>query len=219
MLRFACRSAALLAVAALTFYGQSAAPTVAPGLTISGGAIWAVDRFDGKTELVPMHHSTVEVNNHTGSNVAGALAGSFFYHPKMTTELPGVYARTVLHAMRPAIYIHVGQDSDSGNQDDKSDTMTLALVHATVKNDHRIFAKVQFTSLTGHAKRADGIVETTTENLPGGWLKLMPDAALDVGEYAITPIMKTQNTFAAVVYDFSLAPNAPNAPDAVQAKP
>ncbi|MCU1323331.1 MAG: hypothetical protein JWM43_2980 [Acidobacteriaceae bacterium] len=83
--------------------------------------------------------------------------------------------------------------------------------------DRRVFAKVQFTQLTGNARRSDGVVETTVETLPGGWFKLTPKMALEPGEYAVTPILKNQNTFSTVVYDFTLDPNGANASDAISA--
>ena len=190
--------------------------TVAPGLTISSGALpWALDHFQGQVELVPIHHSTVEVNNHKGANVAGSLAESFFYKPKMTTELAGLQARTVIHDANFSIYFHVEVDPDSSGDSATSNTPTWALVRATLTKDHRVFAKIQFTQLTGNANRVDGVMETTTETLPGGWLKLTPKKALDPGEYAVTPIFKMQNTFSTVVFDFTLDPNGRNVSDAV----
>ncbi|CAN5582348.1 hypothetical protein BH10ACI4_BH10ACI4_08580 [soil metagenome] len=210
------RLAALLAFSGTLLHAQ--ALTVAPGLTISNGGLpWALDTFKGKPELVPIHHSTVEVNNHKGANVAGSLAGSFFYKPKMTVELAGLHARTTVHATQPSIYLHKNGDSDPGGESAASDTMVWAVVRATVTKDRRIFAKVQFTQLTGNARRSDGVVDTTLETLPGGWLKLTPKTALEPGEYAVTPILKNQNTFSTVVYDFTLDPNGANASDAVSA--
>jgi hypothetical protein len=207
---------ALLAFSGSLLHAQSL--TVAPGLTISKGGIpWALDTFQGKPELVPIHHSTIEVNNHKGANVAGSLAGSFFYKPKLTTELAGIHARTVLHATQPAIYLHNEEDPDPGADSAASDTVVWAVSRATVTKDRRIFAKVQFTQLTGNARRSDGVVETTMETLPGGWLKLTPKVALEPGEYAVTPILKNQSTFSMVVFDFTLDPNGVNAPDAISA--
>lgn len=104
-MKFHClRVAAILGLSGSFLHAQSL--TVAPGLTISNGGVpWALDTFQGKSELVPIHHSTVEVNNHKGANVAESLAGSFFYKPKLTVELAGLRARTVLHAAQPSIYL------------------------------------------------------------------------------------------------------------------
>ncbi|MEO6911092.1 MAG: hypothetical protein ABI158_09230 [Edaphobacter sp.] len=211
------RSYFFLLILALSVSVLHAQPlTVAPGLTIPNGSVpWALDQFEGKIQLVPIHHSTVEVNNHRGANVAGSLAGSFFYKPKMTTELTGLHARTVLHDSKATIYLHIDQDSDSAGDAATSNTATWVIVRATLTKDGRVFAKVKFTQLTGNAKRADGVVETTTEAMPGGWLKLTPKTALEPGEYAVTPIFKVQNTFSMVVYDFTLDPSGPNVTDAV----
>ena len=208
------RFAALLLLSGSLLHGQ--AFTVAPGLTITNGSVpWALDEFHGKPQLVPIHHSTIEFNNHKGANVAGSLAGSFFYKPKMTTELAGLHARTVLHLTQPSIYVHSIDDPEPGGESAASNTMVWAIVRATLAKDRRVFAKVQFTQLTGNARRTDGLLETTAETLPGGWIKLTPKGALEPGEYAVTPIMKTQNTFSTVIYDFTLDPNAANAADAV----
>lgn len=192
----------------------------APGLTIPGGSLpYALDHFDGVAQLVPIHHSTVEVNSHKGANVAGSLAGSFFYKPKMTVEVAGPHARTVLHDAQPAIYVHMMEDPDGGGETGASETSVFAIVHAVSDKDRRVFAQVRFTQLTGNAKRNDGVVETTTERLAGGWIRLVPTAPLTPGEYAFTPIPKAQNAFATVVFDFTVDPAAPNVTDAVRARP
>ena len=205
----------------LSVYAQPL-PEVAPGLQIpngSGALPLALDHFDGKPELVPVHHSTVEINNHKGANVAGSLAGSFFYKPKMTTEVAGLHARTAIHDVRPSFFVHLSDDADSGGDSANSDTATWGLVQAKINKDRRIFSKVVFTQLTGNAKRVEGVIDVDTQVVPGGWLKITPKASLVPGEYALMPILKTANTFATVVFDFSLYPAAPNAADAVVAKP
>jgi hypothetical protein len=203
----------LLCPAALP--AQTSLPVVAPGLSIpsgSGAIPLALDQYDGKPELVPVHHSTVELNNHAGANFA---AGMVFAKAKATTELTGSHARVTLHDPKPAFYVHVDVDPDSAGDSAKSDTAVWGLVQATVAKDRRIFARIQFTQITGHAKRADGQIDTDTETLSGGWLKIVPKAPLTPGEYAITPIPKTPNSFSTVVFDFTLDPTAPNATEAI----
>lgn len=196
----------------LASYGQAqSSPEVAPGLRLSGGNVpLALDKFQGKPELVPVHHSTVEMNNHKGANLAGSLAGSVFYKPKITVEVAGAHARTTLHDARPAFYVRVMQDP--GGPDDGP---AFAILHAIPDKDRRVFAQIKFTQLTGNAKRNDGLVDTTTEKLPDGWVKVTPNEPLTPGEYALAPVLKQQNAFSTVVYDFALNPAAPNAPDAV----
>ena len=160
-------------VAAQT-YGRTGTPLVAPGLRIPSTASlpYALDHFAGKAELTPIHHTTVELNDHRGANIAGSLAGSFLYKPKMSVEVPGLHARSIVHDQQPVFYLHFNQDDpDGGGSSAKDVSMTWTIVRAVAAKDHRVFTKMQFTQLTGHAKRAeDTFVETKTESLPGGWL-------------------------------------------------
>jgi hypothetical protein len=103
---------------------------------------WTV--LKGSSSWFQIHHSTVEVNNHKGANIAGSLAGSVFYKPKMTTQLSGLHARTVLHNA-PTIYVHQQGESDPGGESADSNTATWVLVRAALTKDHRVFAKVQLT--------------------------------------------------------------------------
>lgn len=199
---------------------QSSAPEPAPGLRIPNGSLpFAFEHFKGSPQLVPVHHSSVEVNNHKGANVAGALAGSFLYKPKMSTELAGPHARTVLHDGQPSFYVHVLEDPDGGGDSANSENFVYAIVRATPDKDRRVFAQIRFTQLTGNAKRNDGQVETATERLPDGWLKIMPTTPLAPGEYALTPVPKAQNAFATVVFDFQVDPAAANDTDAIEPAP
>lgn len=94
-----------------------------------------------------------------------------------------------------------------------------AIVRATPDKDRRVFAQIRFTQLTGNAKRNDGQVETATERLPDGWLKIKPTTPLAPGEYALTPVPKAQNAFATVVFDFQVDPAAANDTDAIEPAP
>lgn len=207
---------ALVAIAApltVPARGQNV-PDPVPGAHITNGSIpWAVDVYDGKQELVPIHHTTVDVDNHRGRNVAGSLAGGFFYKPKMTTEIAGTHARVALHTGKPVFYVHVmsdpGGDSTGGLFDH------WAIVRAVVKKDHRVISQIKFTQLTGKAKRDDSQVDTTVATLKDGWLKITPVDPLANGEYALLPVTSVANTFSTVVFDFTIDPNGPNAPDAV----
>ena len=210
----------LTLVAAIPSVGhaQRDAPLAAPGLKVPASPLpYALDHFQGKPELVPVHHSSVQLNNHKGQNIAGSLAGSVFYKPKATVEVAGAHARTVLHDATPSFFVHLQVDPDAAPDSPDTLTPTFAIVQAFPDKDRRVFAQIRFTALTGDAKRKDGIIDSTTETLSNGWLKITPKAALAPGEYALNPIPKTQNAFSTVVFDFSIDPAAPNAPDAITA--
>ena len=202
----------------LVLSGQ-ARPEAAAGLSVPGTAMpYALDSFDGKPELVPIHHSNVSVNNHAGANVAGEMAGSFFYKPKMTTELPGAVAAVTLHARRPVIFFHV-DDQDGSSADHNENLVGWAIVRARSDKDKRIVSQIRFTQLTGHGKRNDAIVDTKEAHLPNGWTTLTPSEDLANGQYVLTPIYKAGNSFAYTVYAFGVDPSAPEAEGAVKTEP
>ena len=123
----------------------------AAGLSIPGTAMpYALDSFDGKPELIPIHHSNVSINNHTGANVAGEMAGSFFYKPKMTTELPGAAAAVTLHSRRPVLYFHL-DDQDDSSADHNENLAGWTIVRAKSEKDKRIVSQIRLTQLTGTA--------------------------------------------------------------------
>ncbi len=197
-------------------FAQDRPPLAAPGLSIpSTAAPWALDNFEGHTELIPIHHATVTMNRHTGKNIAGSLAGSLFYHPEMTTELAGEHARAQLHTAMPVLYFHV-EDQDSGNDADSGDKYTFEIVPARVEGDRRIVSAVSFNQLTTHAKRKSSAAPTTTENLGHGWYRMTPKAPLTPGEYVLLYQPARAEEFATTVYPFGVDPKAPEAVDAVR---
>jgi hypothetical protein len=210
----------LSSVFALAVTGPALAqyiPEPIPGVQITNGSYpWAVDTYQGKQELVPIHHTNVGVKNHKGANVAGSLAGSVFYKPKMTTEIAGAHARVALHSDKPVFYVHLMEDDDSASSTDAV-LGPWALVRAKVDKDRRVLSQVNFTQLTGNAKRTDSQVDVTIEKLPEGWLKLTPKGPLAPGEYALQPVPKVANTFSVVVFDFTIDPDAPNSAEAKSA--
>ena len=196
------------------------APVAAPGLQVPGTAIpYALDEFRGKPELVPIHHSTIGVNQHRGANFVGGLTESFFYRPKMTTELDGIHARVDLHSTRPVFYLHDAEDPDHAGDGKNSLTSTWAILHLKIEKDHRQVVKITFNSFGGHAKKKDGIVDATVERLPGGWIRVTPLVPLDPGEYALCPVLNNPAFFTTVVYDFAVDPDAPEAKEAITATP
>jgi hypothetical protein len=168
---------------------------------------YALDSFAGKPELIPIHHSSVSVNNHAGANVAGELAGSFFYKPKVTTELRGETAAVTLHSRRPILYFHIDGDDDP-NADHNENLAGWAIVRAKADKDRRIVAQIRITQLTGHGKHNDDIIDTKEGHLPNGWTTITPTEDLANGQYVLTPIYKG-SLFASSVYAFGIDPSAP----------
>ena len=187
----------------VTLAGQEK-PEAAPGLRVPGTSMpYTLDSFAGKPELIPIQHSNVSVNNHTGANVAGELAGSFFYKPKATTELRGEEAAVTLHSRRPILYFHI-DEYDHHNEN----LAGWAIVRAKADKDRRIVAQIRFTQLTGHGKHNDDIIDTKETHLPDGWTTVTPSEDIANGQYVLTPIYKG-NLFASTMYAFGIDPSAP----------
>lgn len=195
---------------------------VAPGLTIPANLRslpLAFEDLGGKMQLIPIHHSTVSINKHTGANVAGALAGSFFYKPKLTTELSGLHARTILRSEHPTFYLQVMDDAaDAGDAKDPALT-NWALVHVAIEGDHRIISNMRYTALTGSSKRNEELEDISLDKLDHGWIRITPHNNLEPGEYALTPIPIAKGTFSTVVYDFTLDPNGASPADGFAPQP
>jgi hypothetical protein len=178
---------------------------------------WAVDTYKDRSQLVPIHHSTIAVNRHIGANVAGSVAGSIFYKPRLTTELDGMHSRTQLHGKTPILYLLIESNQDPGGEGRDADVHTFAIVRAVQHKNKRVVDSLSYTQLTGNAKRHGEFIETSTTQMPGGWIRIEPKAPMDEGEYCLLPIPKSVGSYATVVYDFGIDPAAPNEKDAIPA--
>ncbi len=190
---------------------------VESGLVIPNDDLpWALDKFKGIDQLIPVHRSSTNFNNHTGANLVGAFSQSFFYKPKLTTELPGVKARTVVHDPGASFYFRVSPDPDGdGNPNARTAIVGWEILRAAVEKDKRVFQQVRITTLTNHGKRADFAVDSEIEQLPGGWTKITPKAPLVPGEYAIAPIFRDPKFMSGALFDFTLDPSGENPKDVV----
>lgn len=204
--------AALLLLPAFHAFAQ-ATPEPAQGLRIPNGSRpWALDQVNAKPELVPLHSSAVQTNNHRGGNVVGGLFAGPLYKARFTTELDGPSAKTAIHSSSPVFYLHIDSDPDGTAQ-----TLQIgwAIVYVVADKNHRLLSTVKFTQFTGTAKRNDAQIDVSTETLPDGWLRIVPKLPLAPGEYALEPVFKQESAFSALVYDFRIAPDAPSDPDVI----
>lgn len=166
--------------------GGKDAPEATPGLRVPSTTVpWALDSVDSQPVLTPVHHASVIMNRHTGKNIAGGLAGPFFYRPEMTTELEGAHARTQLHTSTPALYFRMEQDDDPEETGKAGDKFVIELVPAKVVKDRRVVTTTTFNAVTTNAKHKDEAIQTTTDVLPGHWYRLTPKAPLSPGEYVM----------------------------------
>ena len=192
---------------------------VEPGLTIPNSKTpWALDVFNGKKELVPIHYSTVALNKHTGSNTAGALTQSFFYKPKLTTELDGPTSRNHLHIGNTTIYVLFDTDQDPDGQNKSTDLYDLVMAPTELVKGKRIVDRLAFTPLTGHASRDKKLIEVEITHLKDSWLKIHPKSPLAEGEYVLMAAPKINGTYSSIVWDFGIHSDASNSSDAIEQK-
>jgi hypothetical protein len=203
---------------------SSTGPLVAPGLSLpSTGRLYALDNFGGKAELVHLKYRTVELNNHSGSNLLKTQAAPFIYKPKKTVEIKGASAEVRLHETSPVFFVRhnswASEESEDGSQA-ASGPGSFSLMRLEVKSDRRVAATLAFTQVTGHASRSESIVDTVAEPIPGGdWYKIRPKEPLPPGEYGWMLLPNGQNTFGMAVYDFAIDTAAPENTGAVVAGP
>ena len=196
---------------------------IGPGLHLPNrGRVWALDTFAGKPELIHIQYSTVELNNHTGSNLLKVQAAPLIYKPKKTIELKGPASAVKIHSTLPTIFVRgLGV---SGDRDDFERTsgsiplgVHLVLVKLDVRSDRRVAATVEFTQITSTAVRSENAIEVVIEKLPGiDCYKITPKQPLAPGEYGLMQVPKAQNLFNSAVYDFAIDPSAPEAGNPVK---
>ena len=191
---------------------------VEPGLTIPNAkAPWVLETFHGGRQLVPIHHSAVTVNRHTGSNLAGAVYGSVFFKPKITTELDGINSRNQLHSTTPVFYLLMEEDVDPDAPAKNDPPCTFVISRVKQLQDKRVVDRLALNAFTGKGPHTIDQIEVDTKQLKDGWLQITPKAPMTEGEYAILPVPKVSGTYSMVVWDFGINLSAPNEKDVITA--
>lgn len=186
---FLCLSSVLFAQSAGELEPGIAAPDT--------GTVFALDPSASGSTLKSIHPTEISSNSHAASNFARSMV---YAGPHRGVELQGAKADTVFAAWPHAFYVRVGVG-------DEADIMRnrVALVALNAKKDRReVFVFTQ-NIFGGQAERHAGDVPVTKTDVHGGWLKMVPDAALEPGEYGIVFMPKDARSFPELVYDFSVA--------------
>ena len=191
---------------------------VEPGLTIPDSKTpWALETYQGKRQLVPIHHSDVSTNQHPGANLAGSLAGSFFYKPKLTSELNGSKSRNQLHSQSPVIYFLMDEDQDEGGSGKSAESWSFVIVRAEQEKDKRIVDRIAVTQVKGTVQRKTEVIDADATQLPNHWYRIQPKAPMPEGEYALLAVWKPTGASSTVVWDFGINLSAPNEKDVIPA--
>ncbi|SNT29787.1 hypothetical protein SAMN05421770_10728 [Granulicella rosea] len=214
----------------------SFAPLVAPDLHLpEQDSVLALDTWQGAPELVPLVQSDGDLNRSTGHNMLKATLNPFA-SAHQVVQLKGERAAVQVHVDRPVLYLRIGDESDTAgsgqaftvdtgganNQPQRGNVIPATSRYVIVRTEVRTNARVVYsfkTSLLGGTKQQDDVVETTTEQLPGGhWMKVTPDQPLLIGEYALLEVISDKEINLGV-WDFGVHPTAPENRDAIKPEP
>ena len=166
---------------------------VAPGLRIPNGNVpWALDTVDGKQVLVPVHHAAIN-----------------------GTAIDGVASKTPLHSAWPVFFVHTSDRTENTGDAGRGTPTGWALLPVVIDGGARKVTRPKFSEVNGATVCAPTVLCTTAESLPEGWLRILPKAALEPGEYALLPVQRTASTGNLVVYDFTIDGGGPKAKDEV----
>ena len=196
---------------------EANSPLVAPGLRLpDDGGVQLFDTFQGQPQLVELDQNGGEVNKNTKGNILRAAINPIA-SSKRTIELPGQHAKNQSHAALPSIYVNIesggaAPDMPGHLKDDRPAEPELPwdrfkIVRMTTKGNKRIVGDIK-TAVYGKSKQEGNYVETTSQQLTGGWVKVTPKAPLDSGEYAVVEDLGKEG-INLYVWDFGVNPNAP----------
>jgi hypothetical protein len=195
---------------------------VAPGLHLpDGGGVFLLDIFRDQPQLVELAQNGSELNRHTGRNILRAAINPVALSSKQTIELKSARAKVQAHVAQPAIYIQV--DPGSGftppapaKTQSKSDAPAppryrIIRLEKDKKKDLRVVGNLN-VAIYGKVSQKETWIKTSATPV-GEWVKVVPDQALEWGEYAVVELLdKGQiNLF---VWDFGVDPTAPANPNA-----
>jgi hypothetical protein len=208
---------------------KSRMPEVAKGLELPDqDGVFALDTYQGTPELVELVPSDLSLNqkNRKGFATLNPLAGE-----KATVELTGAHAKVHLHVNDPAIYLSLeGQDDveqvlshaltvptngakEVANRKHgaHSPASGFAIVKVDERREVRIIGAVH-VSPTGKVTQDEDVIPTKAEVMPGKhWLKLTPEGALTIGEYALVEIISPSD-ISQSVWDFRVDPRTGDNP-------
>ncbi len=198
-------------------------PEVASGLELPDeNGVFALDTYQGTPELVELLPTELNANTKSkhGLNTLNPLAGA-----KASLELDGAHAKIHLHVNDPAIYLSLNAPDDaqqvvshamtvdtrgavdrsSKKHGAHSPTSGFAIVRVDERRALRIVGAIHMSS-NGTVTQDEDVIPAKVEILPGKhWLRIQPQKALLIGEYALVEILSASDINQSV-WDFRVDP-------------
>jgi hypothetical protein len=156
-----------------------------------------LDVIEQRSTLLQIHPSEITNNSHAGSNFARSMVYS---GPHSSIELTGVSSAATFHTSQLALYVRLSGDDPDLQRN------RVKLLHLHQAKGRRIVSDFSMNIFGGHRSRQFDEIAIAKSDIAGTtWIKLVPQAPLEPGEYGIVFMPKDTNLFAEAVYDFSIA--------------
>jgi len=173
--------------------------TVAPGLQLpSSGGVFVLDTFSGQPSLVELIQVPGVLNRGASGIFHSAIVPGAA--PKQRLEMKGLHARTQAHVLLPHLFVKI---AESGQAQQVAVSDRFRILRLQPKKDFRILVDVHF-------------VPARIESFNEGWLKVVPLADLEPGEYALVEMLD-RSQFNSYAWDFGVDLHAPGNLNARQA--
>jgi hypothetical protein len=183
-------------------------PEVAKGLELPDqDGVFVLDTYQGTPEIVELVPSNLNLNQKERKGIAtlNPMAST-----KSSIELSGAHAKVHLHVNDPVLYVALEAQDDiehvlshattvqtNGGQvvatnrkhGAHSPQSGFAIVKVDERREVRVIGAIS-VSPTGKVSQSEDVIPTKVEVMPGKhWLKLTPESALTIGEYALVEIL------------------------------
>jgi hypothetical protein len=210
-------------------------PEIAPDLRLpEEDSVLVLDTFRGTPELVPLPQQGSDLNKETAHAVQ-KVAINPSSSPHRLQDVPGPSADVQVHVPDPVFYVRLGKGDDDADTSGAfivstggssagrevpaggAEQSDYVIERLDARRDFRILDSFRIAALG--SKPQPDIIELKEEPLPGGhWLKLIPNAPLEFGEYALVEILNGRE-INGNVWDFGVHSAAPENIEALRPEP
>jgi hypothetical protein len=181
-------------------------PTVAPGMRLpSADGVFLLDVYKAQPKLSTLRQVGADLKKSVGKNILRSLINPIS-SSRQTVELTGPHARIQSHVPKPTIYFSVNSNDPSTGYTSETAKDHLRIVRCREQGGSRIVFAFDI-AVYGKVRQRTDEVETQIVPISNYWVKIVPAAPLQPGEYALVEVGEkgSVNEF---VWDFGFDPAA-----------
>jgi hypothetical protein len=189
---------------------EDRAPLVAPNLRLPLPAgVFLLDTYLNQSELSQLTQNGAGLRKNMAGNILRSIinpvSGS-----KQTVELDGRHAQIQSHVLTPVIYFSISADDPHLEYTSETAKDRLRVVQCQEKGNNRVVIAFDI-AITGKVKQKAQYINARVERVSDYWVKIIPSAPLQPGEYALVEVdaKGSANEF---VWDFGVNPAAASNP-------